>query len=74
MFLGETVAKPGQEPVTNISREHYAYESPESRTVSITQLDSEDENVRGSRKNSPSPDRVLIESAQSSKRYSFNIF
>lgn len=68
LFAGETVAKPGQEPVTNISREHYAYETPETRSLSITQLDSEEEEVRGSRKNSPSPDRVLIESAHSSKR------
>lgn len=61
------MAKPGQEPVTNVTREHFAYESPERRTLSITQLDSEEE-TRGSRKSSPSPDRVLIESAHSSKR------
>ncbi|XP_034257086.1 serine-rich adhesin for platelets-like isoform X2 [Thrips palmi] len=72
VIRGETVAKSGQEPVTNVSREHYAYESPEPRTLSITQLDSEEEEVRGSRRSSPSPDRVLIESAQSSKRSSRN--
>ncbi|KAK3910442.1 hypothetical protein KUF71_020256, partial [Frankliniella fusca] len=75
VIRGETVSKAGQEPVTNVTREHFAYETPRPRdepsALTITQLDSGDEG-RGSRKSSPSPDRVLIESAQSSKRSSRN--